>query len=156
MLDRVPVPGLVHAFDVEADVASPLDVGNVGPGQRRMVPILGGRVTGPKLEGRVLEGGIDYQLIRPDLTAEIHARYIIETTGGARVYVENTGLRTGPPEVISKLIRGEAVDPALVYFRAAPRFETAEPSLKWLMNALFISAGARAPKGVSLRFYEVT
>ncbi|MFM2422919.1 MAG: hypothetical protein RL291_1449 [Pseudomonadota bacterium] len=156
MLGSVPVPSLVHAFDVEADVDPPIDVGQVGTGQRRMIPITGGRVSGPKLNGTVLPGGIDYQLIRPDLTAEIHARYVIETSAGAKIYVENTGLRHGPPDVIQKLIRGEPVDPALIYFRTSPRFETASADHAWMMKSLFVCSGARAPRGVYLRFYEVT
>lgn len=154
--DHVPVPGLVHVFDVEADVAGPVDVGEFGYGQRRLVPVLGGIVSGPRLTGQVLPGGVDYQVIRPDKLAEIHARYVIETSAGARIYVENTGIRHGPPELIAKLIAGEPVDPAKIYFRAIPRFETASPDHAWMMRALFVAAGARAPRGVSLRFYEVT
>jgi hypothetical protein len=146
----------VHAFDVAAEVDAPLNVGNVQGGQRRLITITGGTVSGPRLEGRVLPGGIDYQIIRPDLLADIHARYVIETTAGVRVYVENTGVRHGPPELIKKLIAGEPVDPKHIYFRTIPRFETEAPDLQWMTRALFVCAGARAPRGVTLRFYEVT
>jgi len=54
---------------------------------------------------------------------------VIETREGARVYVENTGIRHGPPEAMARLRRGEPVDPALNYFRTVPRFETSEPAL---------------------------
>jgi hypothetical protein len=143
-------------FDVVAQVASPIEVGDTPQGARRTIPILSGRVSGPRLSGRLLEGGVDYQLIRPDGLAEIHARYIIETEGGARVYVENTGIRHGPPEAMARLRRGEPVDPALIYFRTVPRFETAAPELAWLQRSIFICAGARLPQAVELRFFEVT
>ncbi len=150
------VPSLVHAFDIEALVAPPIEVGDTPLGARRTIPILGGRVSGPRLSGRLLEGGVDYQLIRADGLAEIHARYIIETEHGARVYDENTGIRHGPPEAMARLRRGEPVDPALIYFRTVPRFETAAPDLNWLQRAIFICTGARFPDRVALRFFEVT
>jgi hypothetical protein len=149
-------PSLVPAFDVVAEVTAPIEVGDTPLGARRMIPILNGRVSGPRLSGRLLEGGVDYQLIRADGLAEIHARYIIETDSGARVYVENTGIRHGPPEAMARLRRGEPVDPALIYFRTVPRFETAAPELAWLMRSIFISAGARFPQTVELHIFEVT
>lgn len=149
-------PSLIHAFDIKAVVAAPLEVGDTPLGARRMIPILSGRVSGPRLSGRLLEGGVDYQLIRTDGLAEIHARYIIETDSGARVYVENTGMRHGPPEAMARLRRGEPVDPAIIYFRTVPRFETAAPEFGWLQRSIFICAGARFPQAVELRIFEVT
>ena len=46
----------------------------------------------------------------------------------------------------------ETVDPALIYFRSTPRFETAAPEYRWLMQSLFICSGARFPDRVELRF----
>jgi hypothetical protein len=150
------IPSLRPAFDVEAVVAPPIEVGDTPLGARRMIPILSGRVSGARLSGRLLEGGVDYQLIRADGLAEIHARYIIETDSGARVYVENTGIRHGPPEAMARLRRGEAVDPATIYFRTVPRFESAAPELAWLQRSIFVCAGARFPERVELRIFEVT
>jgi hypothetical protein len=150
------IPSLVPVFDVIAEVAAPIEVGDTPQGARRMIPVLSGRVSGPKLSGRLLEGGVDYQLIRADGLADIHARYIIETDSGARVYVENTGIRHGPPEAMARLRRGEPVDPALIYFRTVPRFETAAPELAWLQRSIFICSGARFPQTVELHFFEVT
>jgi hypothetical protein len=152
----MPTPSLVPVFDIVAEVATPIEVGDTPLGARRTIPILGGRVTGPSLSGRLLEGGVDYQLIRADGLAEIHARYIIETDQGGRVYVENTGIRHGPPEAMARLRRGEPVDPALIYFRTVPRFETAVPELAWLQRSIFICAGARHPQAVELHFFQVT
>ena len=91
-----------------------------------MIDILGGRVDGPRLKGRILPGA-DWQIVRPDGAADLQARYGIETDHGARVLVTSDGLRHGPPEVIAALARGEAVDPSRYYFRTLMRFETARP-----------------------------
>jgi hypothetical protein len=53
------------------------------------------------------------------------------------------------------LLRGEPVDPAAIYFRCAPHFETAAPSLRWMNERVFIGTGARHPSQVVMRFFEV-
>ena len=40
-------------------------------------------------------------------------------------------------------------------FRTAPRFETAEPSLKWIETSLFVGKAFRAPDRVVIGFHEV-
>src|SRR5262245_36591867 len=78
------------------------------------VDILGGRVEGPRLKGRILPGA-DWQIVRPDGVTDLEARYAIETDRGTRVLVRSDGLRHGPPEVIAALARGEAVEPSRYY-----------------------------------------
>lgn len=153
----IATPGLAHVTDLQADVsAPPIDIGDTPHGFRRIIPIMGGSVAGPRLNGRMLPGGADYQYWRSDGCTELHARYIIDTDAGARVYVESNGLWRGPPEAMAKLMRGEPVDPALVYFRTTVRFETTAPDLAWLMRSLFVCAGMRFPDRVLIRFFEVT
>jgi hypothetical protein len=148
-------PGAQPLCRVIATVGPPLDVGQSAIGERRMIPIIGGKVEGERLSGIVLPGGTDYQLVRDEGLAEIHARYVIETTSGARIYVENTGIRRGPPDLIARLRRGETVDPAQIYFRTVPRFETAAPEFAWLMRSIFVCAGTRLPNEVHLDFFEL-
>ena len=151
----IVAPALIPLGDLVAEVGAPIDVG-VGPrGRRRIVPILGGTFTGERLSGRVLSGANDYQLVRADGVLELQARYIIETEDGARIFVENNGIRDGPADALAAQLRGELVDPTLIYFRAAPRFETADPHSVWLTRRLFISAGRRTPTQVQLRMFEV-
>ena len=142
-------------FTVEAELEAVVTVGRTPYGERRLVAITGGRVTGPKLSGRILPGGADWQIIRGDGAADIQARYIIEADGGGRVLVDSKGLRHGPPEVLEKLARGEKVDPALYYFRTAMRFETADPALDWLNRVLAIAKGERLARAVRLEVSEV-
>jgi hypothetical protein len=53
------------------------------------------------------------------------------------------------------LLRGELVDPARVYFRTTPTFETAAPDLQWLTRSVFIGTGERLPSQVLIRFWRV-
>jgi hypothetical protein len=95
-------------------------------------------------------------MMRADGVTDLEARYVIETAEAQLIYVENSGVRYGPPELMDKLRRGEAVDPKLIYFRTRPRFETAATGYEWLMRNLFVCSGARFPDRVEMRFFQVT
>jgi len=144
---------LDFAFALKVTVAPALELGETPQGRRRIVPITGGSVSGPKLTGRVLPGGADWQIIRNDGVAELEARYTLEADDGAFISVLNRGLRHGPPEVVRKLIAGEPVDPDAYYFRCTPVFETAAPAHRWLTRTVFVAAGARHPELVEVRVY---
>ena len=150
----VRAPELVHVADFCVLVGTPLVVGETTAGLRRVVPILGGTAVG-RIAGRIEAGGADFQLLRRDDATELEARYTIVTASGARVYVVNQGLRHGPKVAMEALARGEAVDPALVYFRSVPRFETDAPELEWLTYRLFVASGVRRPDRVELSVFEI-
>ena len=137
--------------EFRVQVGSPVLLGNDGFGEARIVPILGGSVSGPGLTGAILPGGADEQRIRADGLTRIHARYVIRAEDGALIRVDSQGLRHAPPEVMAALMRGEKVDPALVYFRTVIRFETAAPEHDDLNRSLFLSEGQREPDAVVLR-----
>jgi hypothetical protein len=148
------MPTLEFVFELTAQVSAP-DKIPTSAGERRIVPILGGTLEGPQMRGRVVPGGADYQLVHADGFTEIEARYVILTDQGERIYVTNTGMRHASPEVMAELNAGRPVDPAKVYFRAAPTFETSAPRLQWLTRSLFLSTGERYPEGVKIRCYRV-
>ena len=142
-------------FTIRCELEGIMSLGQTPLGERRIINILGGPVTGPRLSGRVLPGGADWQIIRADGAADIQARYTIETDAGARILVSSDGLRHGPPEVMAGLARGENIDPALYYFRTAMRFETADPAVDWMNRILAIAHGQREARAVKLDVYEV-
>jgi Protein of unknown function (DUF3237) len=149
MLSEQPI------FTVRAELAEILHFGATPLGVRRVINILGGRVEGPRLRGRILPGGADWQLIRADAVADIHARYTIQADNGAHILVESLGLRHGPPDVIEQLARGDAVDPSRYYFRTVMRFETADPQFAWLNRIIALARGAREQLAVRLDVFEV-
>ena len=129
-------------------------IGQLPQGQRRIVPILDGTFEGPSLKGRIVAGA-DWQLSRSDSVLELEARYTLQTDQGDLIYVVNRGMRHGPPEVLDRLMAGEAVDPSLYYFRSVPSFETGAEALAWLMRSLFLCVGERRPDEVLLGFWRV-
>jgi len=148
-------PKLTFVFELRATVAAPTELGQVANGRRRIIDITGGVVEGPGFKGKVRPGGADWQIVRADGFTELDTRYTIETDKGQLVYVQNPGMRHAPPDVMKKLLAGEAVDPALVYFRTQPRFETSAPELQWLTRSLFVGLGERYPSEVVIRFFRV-
>jgi hypothetical protein len=150
-----PAPGLAFAFELHATVAAPLEIGQVPRGRRRIVSITGGTFEGPGIKGKVVPGGADWQIIRADGFSELDTRYTLETDRGQIIYVQNAGMRHAAPAVMEKLLKGETVDPTLVYFRTVPTFETAAPDLQWLTRAIFIGTGERYPTEVVIRFWRV-
>ena len=153
--DPLAAPRLARFADLSVQVGAPIEVGAVGHGVRRLIPILGGTCTARDWSARVLPGGADFQLIVNERMARLEARYVLETDAGDRIYVHNDALRTAAPEVMARLVRGEPVAPADVYFRCAPRFETGAPSLAWIMERVFLGTGLRRPNDVVMRFFEV-
>jgi hypothetical protein len=150
-----PAPGLVFAFEARVTVGAPVEIGQVPRGRRRIVSILGGTFEGPGIKGKVVPGGADWQIIRADGFSELDTRYTLETDKGQIIYVQNAGMRHAAPAVMEKLLKGEAVDPKLVYFRTLPTFETAAPDLQWLTRAIFVGTGERYPTEVVIRFWRV-
>ncbi len=150
-----PVPKLTFAFEVRATVGAPMEVGQVTQGRRRIVPITGGTFEGPNIRGKVMNGGADWQIIRADGFTELDTRYTLETDNGQIIYVQNPGMRHAPPDVMKRLLAGEVVDPAAVYFRTTPKFETASPDLQWLTRAVFVGLGERYPNDVRIRFFKL-
>jgi len=148
-------PSLTHVADFAVTVGAPIAVGETPEGLRRVIPILGGTVRGERLNGSILAAGADFQIIRADGFTTLDARYVAQLSDGALIYIVNTGVRFGPPEVMARITRGEPVDPAEVYFRTTPRFETAAPEYAWLTRSLFLATGARYPDRVELALYEV-
>ena len=148
-------PGLRFAFAIKARVAPIQDLGQTARGHRRIIDILGGEVQGPRLSGEILPGGADWQIVRPDGTIEVVARYTIRAKSGALVYVQNDGLRVASPAVLARMSKGELVPFDSYHFRTAPRFETADPALKALERATFVGVAARTPDRVAIGFHEV-
>ncbi len=152
----IPPPQLQHVCDVAVTIDAPVEVGQTAMGLRRMIPITGGTVSGPLMNGKIVPGGADFQLILGDGTqAHLDARYVLELNDGTRVFVQNTALRVASAEDSAKIRRGEPVDPSRVYFRCQPKFEASNATWAWLAEHQFIGTGVRLPDAVHLSFYKV-
>jgi hypothetical protein len=148
-------PQCEFVLEERVRLGPPQVIGETPDGVRRFVPIIGGDFTGPRVQGEILAGGGDMQILRNDGVDELHARYTLRTDAGDFIYVHVDGLRTGSVEVMQRLRSGQPVDPADYYFRAVPRFETPAPELQWMTRSVFLATGERYPDEVFIRFWRV-
>ncbi|MEY4412791.1 MAG: hypothetical protein RIQ53_84 [Pseudomonadota bacterium] len=150
-----PPPGLHPFTRIHCEVGAVHSLGAAPLGERRYVPLQGGRVLGPELNGRIVDGGVDWQIARADGVLEIDAHYVIEAEDGARIEVRSQGLRCGPPEVMDRLARGEDVPADAYYFRTAVRLTTGAPAWAHLNRLLVLASGRRQARSVWLELWRV-
>jgi hypothetical protein len=144
----MPAPSpLQTEFEFEAlvECSSTLDLGASPLGARKLIPIVGGTFEGPRIKGKVLPGGGDWQLVRADGVLEVDARYTIQTHDGSMVSVRNQGIM-----VSSGSER---------YVRTVPSFEApAGSAYEWLNKAIFVGTIAvanRSPLVVRISVFRV-
>src|SRR5918998_1295917 len=131
-------------FRISLSTGAPQHVGAGRNGELRIVPVAGGTVEGPKLRGEVLPGtAADWLRVDGDGTAHMDVRLTVRTGEGHHVYVHYTGIRTGAPDVLARLGRGEAVPPEDYYFRVALRLETGAAGLDWVNKGPAVGPGPR-------------
>ncbi len=130
-------------------------VGATPGGNRRIGLIPGGSFEGERLSGQVFDGGSDWQAVRTDGSTTLDVRLVLKTNDGAMIAMTYRGVRHGPIDVITRMERGETVDPASYYFRTNPMFETAAATYDWLNRILAVGIGHRQPDGPVYSVFEV-
>jgi hypothetical protein len=151
-----PAPPLVPMTQVTCEVGDLVTLGAAPQGERRYVPLGGGTVRGPELNGTIVSGGVDWQLARGDGVLEIAAHYVMRTDDGALVEIRSEGLRHGPAEVMARLARGEQVPRAAYFFRTVVRFTTGAPAWAHLNKVMALACGEREARLVRLDLYRIT
>jgi hypothetical protein len=131
------------------------DVGNTPSGNRRVGLVAGGTFEGERLRGTVLPGGADWILVRADGVTTLDVRIVLQTDDGAAIGMTYRGRRHGPADVMTKVAKGEPVDPGSYYFRTAVAFETASERYAWLNGVIAVGTGSRPPEGPVYEVFEV-
>src|SRR3954454_14217042 len=132
-----------YVFTITARIGGVTSAGDIGHGVRRIIPIVGGEVRGPDVNGKICAFVADFQIIRPNELIELEAKYALETDDGAVVYVENKEIRFGPVELLQKLRRAARFDPRLLSSRPVPKPKPAPANTRWLRAPLFTGSRAR-------------
>jgi hypothetical protein len=142
-----PVPGIEFVYEAIVLLEASTPVGETPFGRRNRIPIIGGEFAGPDIKGKVLPGGMDWQLIRPDRFTVIEADYMMQTDDGALIHVYNKG-------VVGMASGGE------FYARSAPWFEAPNGPHVWLNQAVFVGTLGPVPErpepAVRIRVFKVT
>ncbi|MEA3002726.1 MAG: hypothetical protein QOH81_1514 [Sphingomonadales bacterium] len=122
-------PKVEFAFSAKVLLEPTREIGRTPYGYRRRIPIIGGTFEGPRIRGRVLPGGTDWQLQRADDYTLIEADYMIEAEDGTAIHVRNRGLT-------NTRVKGARSR----YLRTAPEFEAPAGPHEWLNQSLFVGS----------------
>jgi hypothetical protein len=149
------VPRLEFAFEERVTIAPAVVLGDTAIGRRQYIGITGGTVGGPKLQGRVVPGGFDFQLTyKGSDCTQLSADYFIQAADGTNIHVFNEGLSCPGGE--------------RAIFR--PKLEAPKGAHEWMTRAAFVATldiepplrKEGAPKdappvveAVRIRFYRV-
>ena len=149
-------PALVPLTQIRCEVGSLVSLGQAKHGERRYVPLLGGTVHGPELNGTIVEGGVDWQVNRHDGVLDIAAHYVIRADDGALIEVQSDGMRHGPADVMARLARGDTVGAHEYFFRTLIRFTTGASQWLHLNKVMALAVGQRQAGLVLLDVYRIT
>jgi hypothetical protein len=139
------VPTIEFAFEERVTIDPPVVLGDTAYGHRQYIPITGGTVAGPKLNGKVVPGGWDFQLTYSgsDCT-QLSADYFLKADDGTVIHVLNEGLTC--PNASRMIFR--------------PKLEAPKGAYAWMTNSTFVATlelEGTPPKveAVRIRFYQV-
>lgn len=146
---------LLFELHMDLDQEAAQRMGATSRGTRLIRYIKGGTFEGPKLKGEVLPGGGDWLLIRPDGVREPDVRLTLRTEDGHLIYMAYRGVFRIAPELLQRILQGDAVDPAEYYLRTTPVFETAAEKYGWLNQIVAVGVGTRTPTGLKYTVYTI-
>jgi hypothetical protein len=131
-------------------------IGDLPDGLRINFEVADGRFVGPRFEGVVLPGGVNWMRIREDGVAMVNVTECLQTRTGGRIDSLYGGILDLGATGHSRALRGE-FDP-LPPFIVAPTYMTADKELAWLNRAQCIGVGRVDMKALRAEYdvYVVT
>jgi Protein of unknown function (DUF3237) len=151
-------PRFEHAFTIALDLTGFRQVIPSAMGdQRAAVYAAGGRIEGPRLNGRVVPmSGGDFPLVRPNGVIDFDARYLLEAEDGAIIYMQNRGYRWArSPEIAARMSQNEPVDWDDYYMRVTPKFDAPAGPHEWLSQHVFIGVAEKIPGANRIHYFVV-
>jgi hypothetical protein len=128
MPDPAQFPTVEFVFEERVTLAPATVLGETALGHRQYIPITGGEIAGPKLQGRVIPGGWDFQLRYEGGCGTLSADYFLEASDGTVIHILNESFSCGGPGAPN----GERS-----FFR--PRFEAPKGPHEWLTRGTFVA-----------------
>jgi hypothetical protein len=131
-----------------------LVVGETPNGYRRVGMVQGGAFEGERLSGAVVTGN-DWQTLRPDSCMRLDVRMVLKTADDALITMTYNVIRSGPPDVMAAMDRGDAPDPSTYYFRMTALFETSAKQYDWINRIVGVGIGNRLAGGPVYSVFEL-
>ena len=138
-----------------ANLEAPLEVGATPFGNRMIVEVNGGEVTGEKIKGKFRNLAAADWLTMTENYGHLDVRATIETDDGAYIYVEYTGKLELTEGVQAALAGGGETDYGEQYFFTSPRMQTGDPRYLWVNNIVCVGEGRLRAGRVEYNVYQV-
>ena len=143
---KAPTPHLAFVFEEYVTLGPSVHPGETPFGDRNIVPITGGVFSGPKIRGKVMPGGWDWQLVTKTGCHSLDANYMIQADDGAIINVINKGTLCTAAGAESQLF-------------TIPTFEAPLGPHAWLNGGAYVGtlelAELHGKPAVHIRFYQV-
>lgn len=144
---QVDGPRMEFVYEETVTLGASLHPGATPFGERNIVPITGGTFTGPRLKGKILPGGWDWQLSTKGCFL-IQANYMIQTDDGVIINVDNRGRVCSKP----------GAKPAPIF--TTPVFEAPLGSYDWLNGGAYVGTiegtTVLGKPAVHIRFFKAS
>ena len=144
------VPKFEFVYECDATLTPAVEMGKTVEGQRRIIPITGGTVRGPKIRAELLSGGWDWNLSRNDGASSVEAAYYMKTDDGVLIRIFNKGVGGAPTPPSAN---GEPF-----FMFTHPEFEAPAGKYDWMNRSMFVGTlGARkeARNAVLIRVFQI-
>ncbi|GAB1320869.1 hypothetical protein MFIFM68171_11079 [Madurella fahalii] len=135
-----PPPGVQFLYSANITVGLPIDVGAIPAGNVTVIPVIGGALTGPKIAGKMLAIGADWNLQTSAGNYYSDMRAQIRTMDNSNIYVQMSGLMQGNNGVI--------------YVRAT--FQTGSTDYWWLNYAFAFGIMRPSLTGFTVDMWHMT
>jgi len=133
------VYSLEHIFSYTVTLNPPERIGPVPEGIKVNLYVTGGKVEGPKVNGKLLPVGGDWLTIRSDGVGIIDVRSTIETHDAALIYTAYSGVMDLGKDGYQKVLQQDV--PAVIDLHITPRYFTAHPEYQWLNRIQCVGIG---------------
>ena len=145
---QIPIPEIKKEFHLSVDLNPKIQLGKGPWGERNWISFKAGSWNATWGNGTVEPGGQDAQLLTETKATFVDTRYLLHTSDNppAHIMVRTEGWRTGPPDVLERLldpIEGDKVDPSEYKFRLFIRLETGDKRYYWINEGMWIGSGIR-------------
>ncbi|HKO48714.1 MAG TPA: DUF3237 family protein [Polyangiaceae bacterium] len=142
MPEGIPSPTAgTLVFSASLTVSATHDVGTTQFGKRRQLDVSGGTITGDKLKGTVLAGGLDYELTLSTGAMELEEVLIYKTSDNTSIFVRNCGVAAAGDQVV----------------RIVPDIEApTSGSYSWLNTTKLVGTRAVSGNKITLDIYDVS
>jgi hypothetical protein len=145
------VPQLNFVYECQVTLAETQEFGATAEGRRRVIPITGGTFSGPRMGGRVLGIGADWNLLRVDGATTVEAEYYLHTDDGVMIRIINAGVGAVESPTATA---GED----LFFLFTHPRFQAPPGKYDWMNRSMFVGTlGAKRGdrNAVLIRVFEM-